>query len=67
MCLVEVQKKSLIKSIPPFFFFFRTKAVPVCSNDEVWQRCHGERKITSYREKTCYNLSAKWLDGWMLL
>lgn len=31
MCLVEVQKKSLIKSIPPFFFFFFVQKQCLCA------------------------------------
>lgn len=53
MCLVEVRKKTLIESIPPFFQLSKhAKSVPVCSNDEDWQRCHGERKITTCHERT---------------
>lgn len=62
MCLVEVQKKSLIESIPAFFQLSKhARSVPVCSNDEVWQPCHGERKITTCFERTYYSLSARWV------
>lgn len=68
MGLVEVQKKSLIKFIPPFFFFLFMQNQCLCAEMlRSGRDATGRGRLPLLMKRTYYNLSAGWVGGWMLL